>query len=133
MQCPTGQELKIKSITLTNNGDSDKYIHSEFYWNEGAFTSPINSSFVNFIGGLNPPLVSAFNNFTGVKGGGFFPPDGSTVVMRSNKILPTDNFDVDVTTAKFRWLRTSVNYENNTADINNLLAAIAVGGGTNSL
>lgn len=133
VQCPTGQELKIKSITLTNNGDSDKYIHSEFYWNEGAFTSPINSSFVNFIGGLNPPLVSAFNNFTGVEGGGFFPPDGSTVVMRSNKILPTDNFDVDVTTAKFRWLRTSVNYENNTADINNLLAAIAVGGGTNSL
>tara|TARA_R110002012_G_scaffold168363_3_gene331828 strand:+ start:2682 stop:7490 length:4809 start_codon:yes stop_codon:yes gene_type:complete len=133
VSCPVGQELKIKSITLTNNGDSDKFIHSEFYWNQGTFTSPINSSFVNFVGGLNTPLVSAFNNFTGFEGGGFFPPDGGTVVMRSNKIPPTDNFEVINSTAKFRWLRTSINYENNASDITNLLAAIAAGGATNSL
>jgi hypothetical protein len=78
-----------------------------------------------FASGVNP-IVSRFNSVFGFQRSANIPTNGSTVRMASNKLFPT-NFNFNPSQNKFRYLRTDTVYDNNTVDINALVAASSVG------
>jgi len=80
---------------------------------------------VTFTTGTNP-VVSRFNSVSGLQGDANIPTNNSVVRMATNKFFPT-NFDFNASTNKFRYLRTNTVYNNNSVDINALVAASAVG------
>ena len=64
--------------------------------------------------------MSRYNISSGFAGQGGYPPAGSTMILSSNKISP-DDFVFNTEKNKFRYLRSSVLYENNSIDIQNLI------------
>ena len=51
------------------------------------------------------------------------PANGASIDIISKRIEPVDNYQFDVAVDKFFFLRSDTLYENNTTDINALLAA----------
>jgi hypothetical protein len=125
INCPTPEEMKIVQVVLTNNYDLGKTIHAEYNYSQGAFIGPIQSNLVTFISGTSNPLVSWYNLISGFAGAGSFPTAGSTVRIQTNKI-GDDNYVFDPTSDKFRYLRTNTLYENNSSDMNAMIAASSV-------
>jgi len=119
-KCPIAEQMKIVEVVVTNNTEGGESIHAEFRYTIDSFVSPLQSNLVNFAFGSSNPLVSRYNLTTGFIGSPFFPPNGSTMILRSNKI-GSDTFDFDPLKDKFRYLRTSVLYDNNPLDIGTLL------------
>ena len=132
VNCPTAKELKVFEVVLTSNEDAGYSIFSQWRYTDGAFVGSLQNNLVIFSSGVNP-IVSRYNVVTGLQGASNMPTDGSTVRLASNKLFPT-NYDFDPTQNKFMYLRTNTLYNNNTVDINALVAAantgITAGGGT---
>lgn len=125
VNCPTANSLTIVEVVLTSNSDANKSIYPQWRYTDGAYTGSLQSSLVVFASGTNP-VVSRFNIVSGFQGAANIPTDGSTVRMASNKFALA-NFNFDPSKNKFRYLRTNTVYNNNTVDINALVAASAVG------
>lgn len=119
--CPIQQTLNVFNICLTTDNDSGQFIHNEYRYTDVEFISPLQSQLVEFISGTQSPLVSQYTEFSGAQGFGSIPTDGSTVTVICNK-FGFDDFTFDPTQNKFRYLRSTTLYENNTADINTLLS-----------
>jgi len=84
--------------------------------------SPLDGSWVVFASGSSNPLVSSYQSTYGAAGTGYIPIAGSTYTMINNKIYPSFvNFNFDVLTDKFKYLRTNVLYGNNSVDLNALI------------
>ncbi len=120
--CTNAVALTIIQVVLTNDYDSGSTIHAQYRYVDGAFVSPLQSSLVTFASGTDNPLVSRYNVTTNFVGTGGFPPAGSTVSIIANKFA-TDTFVFNPATDKFKYLMSSTLYQNNTADINAMLAA----------
>ena len=123
VNCPDAQEITIIQVCLSVNGDGGQFIHNEYRWVDGVFTSPLQSEQVELAIGTNTPLVSQFTQIVGSQGGGFIPADGADVTIISNRILPIDDFVFDPSVDKLRYLRTNTFYANTPGDITALLAA----------
>jgi len=120
VECPTGIPLNLIEVVLTSDTDEGKSIHTQFRYTDGFYVGPLQSNQVSFIGGASP-IVSRYNLMTGYIGSGLFPTDGSTMSLQTNKIAP-DNYDFQLYENSFRYLRSTVLYENNAMDINDLIA-----------
>jgi len=118
--CPVPVEMNIVEVVVTNNTEGGDSVHAEFRYTSGSYIAPLQSNLVNFAFGTSNPLVSRYNLTTGFIGSAFFPPDGSTMTLRSNKI-GSDTFDFDPLKDQFKYLRTSTLYANNPVDISVLL------------
>ena len=125
IDCPVPDVLNIIEVVVTSNTDAGKTIHSQFRYTNGTFVGPLQSNGVVFQSGLDTPLVSRYNVTSGFVGTGSFPPDGSDVILQTNKIAP-DNYVFNSLGNKFRYLRSSTLYLNNPTDILNLLLASSV-------
>ena len=122
VKCPGPVLFNVYSITLTTNANAGQFTHTEYLWVQGTITSPTQSDLVTFAASSNDPIVSQYRELEGGQGSGVIPPDGAVITMRSNKIN-FDNFQFDPTENEFRYLRTDALYENNSTDINILIAA----------
>lgn len=121
VNCPQADEITIVLVHLNTNIDADDTIHDEYRWADGAFSSPLHSERVIFLSGLNP-VVSMYKTISGPQGGGVIPANGAIVTMFSNK-QASDTYNFDPTFNDFKYLRTDTLYENNSTDINALVAA----------
>ena len=122
VKCPGPELFSVYSITLTTNANAGQFIHTEYNWSSSSVQSPTQSDLVTFINSANDPIVSQYRELEGGQGTGIIPEDGSTITMRVNK-FNFDNFVFDPNENEFRYLRTDALYENNSTDINILLAA----------
>ena len=134
--CVTLTSLKVVQVVVTNDFDSGKTIHTEYRYQDGLYTSPLQSTFTMFLSGTDNPLVSRYGITEGPIGPGAFPDAGSTLRLISNK-LETDTFVFDPTTDKFKYHTSNVLYANNSSDVATLLglattATPNLGGGNNN-
>ena len=120
VDCVRTQELTIIEVVVTNDYESGDTVHTQYRYVDGAFTSPLQSSFVTFIAGTTNPLVSRYNVTTGPVGSGAFPPAGSTVSLISNQFA-TDTFVFNPAQDDFKYHTSNTLYGNNSANINTLL------------
>jgi hypothetical protein len=125
VNCPDANRLTIVEVVLTSNLDAGKSIYTQWRYTDGSYIGSLQNSLVIFSSGTNP-IVSRYNSVSGLQGMANIPTNGSTVRMATNKFFPT-NFDFSTLKNKFRYLRTNTSYANNTAGINALVAASAVG------
>ena len=120
--CVQSESMTIIEVVLTNNFDSGKTIHTQYRYTNGDFIGPLLSNLVLFGIGTESPLVSRYNATTGFVGTGGFPPEYSDMRLLTNAI-PPDDYVFDILQDKFRFLRTTTLYENNSVDMNALLVA----------
>lgn len=120
--CPVGQEITIVQVAITSNVNTGNQIHNEYRWVDGAFTSPLHTNQITFLTASTSPIVSQYQTVTGPQGAGIIPADGATVSIISNK-FGSDNYVFDPTNDNFRFLRSNTLYQNNSTDIQALLAA----------
>ena len=119
--CPDADEITIVMVQVSSNNDSGETIHNEYRWTDNSFISPLHDEQVTFQTGTSP-VVSLYQTIVGQQGGGVIPSNTAFVQMRSNKI-GADTFDFDITSDRFKYLRTDTVYGNNPTDIAALLAA----------
>jgi hypothetical protein len=122
VKCPGPELFNVYSITLSTNAIAGQFTHTEYYWEKGTVISPTQSDLVTLINSPNDPIVSQYRELEGGQGANVIPQDGAIITMRSNKIN-FDNFQFDPAENEFRYLRTDALFENNSTDINILLAA----------
>ena len=122
VKCPGPVLFNVYSITLSTNAIAGQFTHTEYFWEKGTITSPTQSDLVTLISSPSDPIVSQYRELEGGQGANVIPPDDAVITMRSNKIN-FDNFQFDPNENEFRYLRTDALYENNSTDINILLAA----------
>jgi len=122
VNCPVAEEMTIVEVVLTSNYQSGETIHAEYKYTNGSFVGPWQSNFVTFASSTSSPIVSWYNAISGYVGSGTFPPAGSTMRLQSNKI-GFDTFNFDPAYDKFRYLRSSTLYANNSVDITTMISA----------
>jgi hypothetical protein len=122
VDCVQPKSLNIVEVVVTNNSEAGQTIHNQYRYTDGAFIGPLLSNLVLFNSGTETPLVSRYNISSGFVGTGGFPPAGSTMILSTNKIAP-DSYDFDIDQDKFKYLRSTTLYENNSIDIQTLLNA----------
>ena len=123
--CCLAESLTIVEVVVTNNSESGQTIHTQYRYTNDTFIGPLLSNLVSFSSGTASPIVSRYNLVSGFVGTGGFPPEGSTMRLSTNAIVP-DNYVFNITENKFRYLRTSVLYDNTNVDINTLLVSSTV-------
>ncbi len=119
VKCPNVIDLNLRLVTVNRPDEARQSIHSEFFWADGTFISPLSSTAVTFEYAAVGPVVSNWQEFTIAQGSNLGPTNGSTVTMAYNRITP-DNYTLRPSDT-FKWLRTSVDYEK--SDIVSLLSA----------
>lgn len=122
VRCPESIPLNLVEVCVSDNADAGKFIHNEFRYQSGAYISPTSSDLVTLASGFSYPLISNYDLTSGFQGTGYFPVNGSTVRIISNKIL-FDNYNFDSVNNRLMYFRTNVFYANNPVDIQNLLLA----------
>jgi hypothetical protein len=122
--CPVPEQITIVPISITSNANSSEYIHSEYSWTDGVFTSPLHSRLVTFKSdAVSNPIVSDYDSILGPQGAGIIPADGATVSLVCNKIN-FDDFVFNKNTNNFRYLRSNTVYDETVdADMQALLVA----------
>ena len=125
VSCPQAQIITIVEVVITGLLDVGKFIHTEYRWDDGLFTSPLHSALTEFQDSDDNPIVSRYNLITGPQGAGIIPSNTATVRLYTNKFA-FDDFVFDTNYNKFRYLRTDTVYSNNETDINLLLGAATV-------
>jgi len=121
VECPEGELLNIIQVCLTSTSDGNALIHNEFNFAQGTYSSPTQSTQVQFSTGSLNPVISQWETFTGFQGQGYFPSDGSTVEVISNK-YGDDTYVYD-SDDDLRYLRTNTSYPQTATAVNSLLAA----------
>ena len=118
--CPLVKTLNIVQVVLTINSEAGDTIDAQYRYTNGTFTGALQSNFVTFASGTSSPLVSWYNIVTGPEGNAGFPPGGSTMRLQSNLITATGLYQ-NPSRDKFKYLKSSTLYGNNTVDINAML------------
>ena len=134
VSCPQAEQLTVIEVCVTNDSEAGSFIHNEYRYVNGTYTSPLQSALVTFASGTANPLVSRYNTTVGYPGTGSIPPPGATMRLIANK-FGFDTYDFDPINDKFRYLRSNTLYTNTPVSIQALLAASTVatpnqGGGT---
>ena len=120
-KCPDALDMTVVQICLTSNADAGQFIHNEYRYFEGPYTSPLQSTLVTFSTAPVNPVVSQYSAITGNQGTGAFPANFSNVRLLCNKI-GFDDFVFDDMSDNFKYVRSNTLYGNNTTDINTLLS-----------
>jgi hypothetical protein len=120
VSCPGSNKLNVVQICVSNSARVGQYIHNDYTYTDLTYTSPTLASLVQIAPVTLTPMVSYYSVWTGNQGSSFIPTNGSTVLMRSNKI-GFDDFQFDPAGDSFKYLRTNVNYQNTPGDIATLL------------
>lgn len=123
--CPSTEIMTIIEVVLTNNVEAGKTIHTQYRYTNGDYVGPLLSNLVVFATGTETPLVSRYNVTSGYVGTGGFPPEGSDMRMSTNAIVP-DNFVFNIDQDKFRYLRTTTLYPNDSSNIQAMVLASTV-------
>jgi len=123
--CCQAEPMTIVEVVLTNNSEAGSTIHTQYRYTNGSFIGPLISNLVLFGSGTASPLVSRYNAVSGFVGAGSFPPEGSNMRLSTNAIAP-DDYIFNIAQDKFRYLRSSTLYENNSVDMNALLVASTI-------
>ena len=124
--CPSGDELTIINVCITDPADAGKFIHNQYRWVNGTYTSPLHSKQITFrtLGSATGPFVIAdYSTIESFQGGGVIPADGAVVSVISNAIPPSDDYKFPATGNRLMYLRSSTLYPNTVLGINSLLAA----------
>lgn len=134
VNCPVAEILRIVEVVLTNNSQSGQTINSEYYYTSGSYVGSLQSNLVTFATSASSPIVSWYNIVSGYVGSASIPPGGSVMRLQTNKI-GFDDFDFEPAYDKFRYLRSSTLYNNNSVEMNAMVAASSLatpilGGGT---
>ena len=120
VDCVDSKVLNVIQIVLTNGSEAGDSIHTEYRYYEEEFISPLQSSLVTFADGTENPIVSRYNLTSDQVGTGGIPPEGSNVVMATNK-KQDDTFVFDPASDSFKYAMTDTLYSNNQSDIVSLL------------
>lgn len=120
VQCVTPSPINLVEICVTNNADAGQYIHNEFNFVSGSYSSPTTSNLVTFETGTDIPLISRYNIITGLAGTGSIPNAGATVRMICNQV-GFDDFVFSAADNSFKYLVSSTLYDNTPTDIQTLL------------
>ena len=123
--CCQSEQMTIVEVVFTNNSEGGSTIHTQYRYTNGDFIGPIFQNLVLFSVGTGTPLVSRYNTITGFVGSGGLPPEFSNMRLSTNAI-PPDNYIFNIAQNKFRYLRSSILYDNNNLDMVDLLIASVV-------
>jgi len=120
--CPTGTELKVRTIVLTNNSDSNKILNCFYSYNGGSAEVFSPNNIVTFQNNPNTLIfASSYETYTGDQGQGSIPVKGNDVTIRTSAHASTfynlNNKD------RFLWLNTNTDYANTSADLFSLVTA----------
>ena len=125
--CPSGDSLTIINVCITDPADEGKFIHNEYSWVSGTYTSPQHTKQITFrslpIGSAGPFVIADYSQITSFQGGGVIPADGATVSVTSNAIPPSDDYKFPATGNRLMFLRSNTLFPNTVVGINSLLAA----------
>jgi hypothetical protein len=119
-KCPEALVMTVVQVCLTSNVDVGQFIHNEYRYFDGAYTSPLQSTLVTFTSAASNPIVSQYSTMVGKQGTGAFPADLSNVRLLCNK-KGFDDFAFDYIYNNFKYLRSNTLYGNNATDINTLI------------
>jgi hypothetical protein len=120
---PAATQITIRSISLTTQQNAGQFIHSEWYWTKGTYSSRIHNELVTFASGSGN-LVSSNNSYVGDEGVGIFPANGVALGYMAAHKTGFDNFDFDSSNNSFRYLRTDTVYDPTDAtELQNLITA----------
>ena len=125
VDCCLAEPMTIVEVVVTNDSESGQTIHTQYRYTDLPFVGPLFSNLVLFGSGTAIPLVSRYNTVSGFVGTGGFPPEGSTMRLSSNAIVP-DNYIFDIAQDKFRYLRSTTLYNNTDLEIQALLIASTI-------
>jgi hypothetical protein len=126
VSCPSGDSLTIINVCITDPADAGKFIHNQYNWVSGTYTSPQHTKQIAFrtLGSATGPFVIAdYSQITSFQGGGVIPADGATVSVTSNAIPPSDDYKFPATGNRLMFLRSNTLFPNTVIGINSLLAA----------
>jgi hypothetical protein len=120
--CPVPIPMTLVEVVLTDDCDAGLATLKQFNYVNGPFTSPIQSNFFIFTSGTNNPLVSYYLTTSGFEGQGSLPPEGALMTLQINETPPYVSYVFEPGQNKFRYLRSTVLYGNNDADIQAMLS-----------
>ncbi len=123
VNCPDAQQITIIQVCYSIDDDAGLFIHNEYSWEDGLYTSPIHSEQVELVSGTANPLISQYTQIVGPQGSGFIPANGATVSIVTNKIGSTDDYVFDPSTDELRYLRSNTLYVNTPAQMQTLFNA----------
>ena len=105
--CPQAQQITLTTFCVTKPSDAGKFIHNQYQWTDGTFTSPLQSEQVEFAAGtpgVATAVISSTSVITAPQGGGIIPNNGDVLSVISNAIPPSDNYKFDNTPPTNRLL-----------------------------
>lgn len=121
VNCPDAPTITIIQVAITSNNEEGQFVHNEYRWLDGTFTSALQSEQIEFNGGTGL-IVSQYTSTSAPQGGNLIPANGATVRIISNKISALgDDFIFNPALNKFRYYRGSTLYTNTPAQIQALL------------
>ena len=121
--CPDAPLINVIQVAITSNNEAGQFIHDEYRWTDGVFTSALQSEQVEFQSGTGL-IVSQYTFTTAPQGGNLIPANGATVRIISNQIGALgDDFVFNAAVNQFRYLRSATLYTNTPANIQALLTA----------
>ena len=123
VNCPDAQQITIIQVCYSIDDDAGLFIHNEYSWQDGLYTSPIHSEQVELVSGTANPLISQYTQIVGPQGSGFIPADGATISIVTNKIGSTDDYVFDPSIDELRYLRSNTLYVNTPAQMQTLFNA----------
>jgi hypothetical protein len=116
LTCPTPQDVTIVKVCINSNDYSGQNIHNE---NMVVGDTFVLSDLVELQSGTGI-IVSQYRVISGNKGDSYFPADGDSVRIISNKRIG-DDFVFSLSDHKLRYYEANALYANNPADINFIL------------
>ena len=105
--CPQAQQITLTTFCATKPSDAGKFIHNQYQWTDGTFTSALQSEQVEFASGtpgVGTAVISSTSVITAPQGGGIIPNNGDVLSVISNAIPPSDNYKFDNTPPTNRLL-----------------------------
>tara|TARA_R110002153_G_scaffold49454_1_gene139424 strand:- start:2839 stop:7662 length:4824 start_codon:yes stop_codon:yes gene_type:complete len=118
--CPDQVNITVVKVVLNSAVNANKYIHTEYIWQNSTNISPVDSDLCQF--GSSNLIASTYDAQVGVRSLGVFPYSGVDLTIRSNKIN-FDDYDWLYPDDNFKYLSSNTSYANNQAGIVALLAA----------
>ena len=125
--CPAGDKLTLVNVSLTNPADAGNFVHNQYRWVDGTYTSPLHSTQIGFPSlptGSTAPWLLGYSQISDFQGGGTIPTDGATLSVIMNKIAPSDTYNFKPSN-RLMFLRSSTPYTSSPTDIALLLLEAA--------
>ena len=124
--CPLPILLTLINVCLTDPAKSGSFVHNQYSWVNGTYTSPLHSKQIAMNTIVPAPtsfVIADYTKISSVQGGGIIPADGAVVSVISNAIPPSDNYKFPATGNRLMYLRSSTLYPETTLGIGSLVAA----------